>query len=122
MNKIIHLIGLFAIACAFALLAGCNLQTSSSLTLDPVNHTLKWKSYKNVAFTNLVATVGSNGVSTISIGSWASWNDPGVLNSASAGDVAVINAVGAQVQNGVTTGMAVAAMAAKSPTNSIKAP
>lgn len=97
------------IAVASCLLAGCNLNTQTQIAVTmPNGAVVKYTSPKDVQTSGLEIIVNTNGTLTARVKSWNASNNPQVLNAAGNQDVAVINAVGTQVMNGVTTGMAAA--------------
>ena len=66
----------------FALLAGgCTVVPATRVTFNPVTHSLTIESPKDIAISNLVATVGSNGTASITIGSYSSYNNAEVISA-----------------------------------------
>jgi hypothetical protein len=105
-----------ALATIAVLLSGCgNLSTTTRVSINPMTHEITWTSHKNICFTNMVFNATSNGIVTFSIGSWYSYTDPAVLNSASAGDVAVMNAAGQLILQAEATGAKGATVATEAP-------
>ena len=87
-------------------LTGCNLGTQTKLTITlPNGATTTYSCPKDVSFDSLTVVANTNGAVSASVTGWKSSNNPQVLNSAGQADVAVMNAAGNLINQGVQTGL-----------------
>lgn len=75
------------------LLCGCvSTVPANRITIKAPQGSYDILTPKNVTISNFSAKVETNGVLNITFASWTSTNDAGVIDKASAGQVAIINA------------------------------
>jgi hypothetical protein len=78
------------------ILCGCSILQhpvpANRITIKAPQGSYDISTPKNVSITNFLATVDTNGLLRISFASWVSVNDPMVIDKATAGQVATINA------------------------------
>ena len=85
-------------------LVGCGVPRTN-LNASIGNTKFQWGCPKQFVATNIVALVNSNGTASLTIGYVESKNDPAVIDKATAGDVARINALSSLVNSGLDTGI-----------------
>lgn len=94
-------------ALALLLLTGCTMVPATKVSFNPVTHALTIKSPKDIAISNLVATIGTNGTASITIGSYSSYNNAEVIAAVAAQNAQTLKAaadiggqiIGAAVKN-----------------------
>lgn len=97
------------------LLAGCALQGVPKNVISIITPAGSYNiaAPQNTSISNFVASVETNGLLSIKFGSWSSHNDPQVINSAGAADVARLQAISDLVQTMAAIAMQAAAAGAK---------
>ena len=70
-----------ALIIALAALTGCTVVPSTKVAFNPLTRELSIRSPKDISISNLVATIGTNGTATISIGSYSSHNNAEVISA-----------------------------------------
>lgn len=92
-----------AILCTIVL-AGCGVP-KTSMHVRIGNTDFNWRCPKQFVATNITAMVNTNGTASFTVGSVESKNDPVVIDKAAAADVARIQAIGAEVRQGIADGI-----------------
>lgn len=68
-----------AIAILLVAMAGCTVVPATRVLFNPVTHELVIRSPKDIAISNLVARLETNGTATVTIGSYSSYNNAEVI-------------------------------------------
>lgn len=102
------------LALAAALTAGCRSPVpANQISIQAPSGTYNIRTPKNVDIQKLEASVTTNGIFSVKVDRWTSTNDPQVIDKASAGRVAEIQAYKDLVGTAVEKGMAGAAKGMK---------
>lgn len=75
------------------LLGGCARVPATRISYDPVHHAIDIRSPKDIAITNFVATIETNGTCTLRIGSYWSHNNLDVVQAIAAANAAAAKAL-----------------------------
>jgi len=73
-------------------LCGCSTVPATLITFDPISHQLAIRSPKDVELTNLAVSVASNGVASITLGSYVSKNNAEVVAAVATQNALVLKA------------------------------
>lgn len=90
-----------------AALTGCTVVPATRVSFNPVTHELVIRSPKDIAISNLVATIATNGAASITIGTYSSHNNAEVIAAVAAQNAQTLKAaadiggqiIGAAVKN-----------------------